>query len=246
MKNKKWKALGSALLLAGCSLAIMGLLNRQNDTSNSKNIEDVTRLVYADYSIYNNADDLVKDSACVVEGRYTGFLSTWNIERMYTDPTREDPNAYSEGRKYSFSVSRVLKGENIPKEIEISKTYSTQSTYCADDGEEIIFQMPAQHYVEPQIGETYLLFLHYSRDNDVYYTIGEPGEIRRTADGLSEICSNLLNPPADLPEILTAYAEGEDTIYRISSPREKMSLHQNSLNGIPWEELLSQAESAAK
>ena len=246
MKNNKWKALGAALLLTGCSLTIMGLLNRQNDASNSKNIEDVTRSVYADYSIYDNVNDLVKDSAYVVEGQYTDFLSVWNIERMYTDPTKEDPNAYSEGRKYSFSVSRVLKGENLPKEIEITKTYSTQSTYCADDGEEIIFQMPAQHYVEPQIGETYLLFLYYSRENDVYYTIGEAGEIRRTADGLSEICSNLLNPPADLPEILTAYAEGESTIYRISFSREKMDSRQNSLSGIPWEELLDQVEAAAE
>ena len=248
MKKNRWKVFASVLLLAACSLAAVRCLNRPDSAEPSKKMEDVTITIYSDYPTYDNLADLAKDSSYIVEGKYTGLLSTWNVDRLPSDPSQEDPTSYSEGRKYGFTVSHVLKGEDVPEEIEINKVYSVQAKYSGDNGEEIAYQLPTQYYTEPQIGETYLLFLNYDAEcSGTYFSVGEPGEIVLGSDGLSETCSNLFNPPADQPEMLTTYAEGEDTIYRISFPIEKREdLYQDFLSGISWEELLSRVESIAK
>jgi hypothetical protein len=248
MKKNKWKVFGSVLLLAVCSLVIVQGRNRHDGMVSSKNIEEVTITVYSDYPTYDSLKDLENDSTYIVEGQYTGLLSTWNADRLPSDPSQEDPTSYSEGRKYGFTVSRVLKGEDVPEEIEINKVYSVQAKYLDENGEEIAYQLPTQYYTEPQIGETYLLFLNYDAEcSGTYFSAGEPGEIMMGSDGLSETCSNLFNPPANQPEMLTTYAEGENTIYRISFPRERREdLYQDFLSGIPWEELLDQVKAAAE
>jgi len=248
MKKNKWKVFGSVLLLAVCSLVIVQERNRQDGMASSKKMEDVTITVYSDYPTYDSLKDLENDSTYIVEGQYTGLLSTWNVDRLPSDPSQEDPTSYSEGRKYGFTVSRVLKGEDVPEEIEINKVYSVQAKYLDENGEEIAYQLPTQYYTEPQIGETYLLFLNYDAEcSGTYFSVGEPGEIMMGSDGLSKTCSNLFNPPANQPEMLTTYAEGENTIYRISFPRERREdLYQDFLSGIPWEELLDQVKAAAE
>lgn len=248
MKKNKWKVFGSVLLLAVCSLVIVQERNRQDGMASSKKMEDVTITVYSDYPTYDSLKDLENDSTYIVEGQYTGLLSTWNVDRLPSDPSQEDPTSYSERRKYGFTVSRVLKGEDVPEEIEINKVYSVQAKYLDENGEEIAYQLPTQYYTEPQIGETYLLFLNYDAEcSGTYFSAGEPGEIMMGSDGLSETCSNLFNPPANQPEMLTTYAEGENTIYRISFPRERREdLYQDFLSGIPWEELLDQVKAVAE
>ena len=164
MKKNKWKAFGSALLLAVGSLVVVQALNRQDGMASSKKMEDVTITVYSDYPTYDSLKDLENDSTYIVEGQYTGLLSTWNVDRLPSDPSQEDPTSYSEGRKYGFTVSRVLKGEDVPEEIEINEVYSVQAKYLDENGEEIAYQLPIQYYTEPQIGETYLLFLNYDAE----------------------------------------------------------------------------------
>ena len=93
MKKNKWKAFGSALLLAVGSLVVVQALNRQDGMASSKKMEDVTITVYSDYPTYDSLKDLENDSTYIVEGQYTGLLSTWNVDRLPSDPSQEDPTS---------------------------------------------------------------------------------------------------------------------------------------------------------
>lgn len=46
----------------------------------------------------------------------------------------------------------------MPKTITVSKEYSIRMTHQAE-GQDIPYQMPVYTFTEPQMGETYLLFL---------------------------------------------------------------------------------------
>ena len=70
----------------------------------------------------------------------------------------------------------MLKGEDVPKTITVSKEYSIRMTHQAE-GQDIPCQMPVYTFTEPQMGETYLLFL--KEGQKTYSLSSEPGEVRK-------------------------------------------------------------------
>ena len=88
----------------------------------------------------------------------------------------DSPNADSQKRDCSFQVKQVLKGEDVPKTITVSKEYSIRMTHQAE-GQDIPYQMPVYTFTEPQMGETYLLFL--KEGQKTYSLSSEPGKVRK-------------------------------------------------------------------
>lgn len=150
--RKKWIRLsaitGTALLaafLSACSAQLPA------DAEMPKEVEEVNISIGSDYPVYSDIASMVQASDCIVIGQYQEFLSSWNMDRLPADPTQEDPTSYSEGRLYSFAVSQVLKGSNVPDEITINKAFSVQAYYPVNGAngqtQSLSYQLPSQYYV---------------------------------------------------------------------------------------------------
>lgn len=152
----------------------------------------------------------------------------------------DSPNADSQKRDCSFQVKQVLKGEDVPKTITVSKEYSIRMTHQAE-GQDIPYQMPVYTFTEPQMGETYLLFL--KEGQKTYSLSNEPGEVRK--DGKEACLSShfFSEDPGTLPT-LTAQAETDSTVYHIavqSGDEQK----KDFLSGMDWEEVVEEVQSLA-
>lgn len=212
-------------------LSILYLLSPLS-APNSKEHKQAYVSISSDYPTYSTLEGMTDAADFIVVGSYTEFLTTWNMDRLPEDPSQEDPNSYSEGRKYNFRVDEVIKGENVPENITINKGYSVQGEY-----DSIPFQMPSQYFVEPKIGETYMLFLSYDSVGNLFYLMGEPGEIENV-DGNAQLASNLFSVhPQSLPP-LSSTAETETTIYEISIETNTTQMY-DFVSGKQWSEILN-------
>lgn len=214
----------SLVLLASCAAA-------PEEQKTNKKEEDVTVYAYPDVSLSSSLRTMTEKADIVVLGTYKKAL----------DAEKEDsPNADSQSRDYSFQVKQVLKGEDVPKTITVSKGYSIRMTHRAE-GQDIPYQMPFYTFTEPQMGETYLLFL--KEGQNTYSLSSEPGEVRK--DGSKACLSShfFSEDPGTLPT-LTAQAETDSTIYHIavqSSNQQK----KDFLSGMDWEEVVEEVQSLA-
>ncbi len=247
--RKKWIRLsaitGTALLaafLSACSAQLPA------DAEMPKEVEEVNISIGSDYPVYSDIASMVQASDCIVIGQYQEFLSSWNMDRLPADPTQEDPTSYSEGRLYSFAVSQVLKGSNVPDEITINKAFSVQAYYPVNGAngqtQSLSYQLPSQYYVAPEYGTPYLLFLSYSHANDIYFAMGEPGEVIFQDDGTVEVRSNLFHPSPTQPARLEAQAESDTTVYQISIGGTDIGRYaeEDFLSGMTQKDLLAEIE----
>lgn len=135
------------------------------------------------------------------------------------------------------------KEEDVPKTITVSKEYSIRMTHQAE-GQDIPCQMPVYTFTEPQMGETYLLFL--KEGQKTYSLSSEPGEVRK--DGKEACLSShfFSEDPGTLPTLptLSTQAETDSTVYHIavqSGDEQK----KDFLSGMDWEEVVEEVQSLA-
>ncbi len=188
----------------------------------------MTVYAYPDVSLSSSLRTMTEKADAVVLGSYKKALDA---------EKGDSPNADSQKRDCSFQVKQVLKGEDVPKTITVSKEYSIRMTHQA----EIPYQMPVYTFTEPQMGETYLLFL--KEGQKTYSLSSEPGEVRK--DG-KEAClsSHFFSEDSGTLPTLTAQAETDSTVYHIavqSGDEQK----KDFLSGMDWEEVVEEVQSLA-
>lgn len=212
------------------------------------NTEEITQVVSSDYPVFSDIEQMTADADVILIGRYKEFLSTWNMDRNPENPVEEDPTSYSEGRLYSFDVEKVLKGTAIPDTIRINMAYSTGAKYSVgevDGVEQVVeYQIPTQYYIEPELGEQYLLFLSYGPLGEIYFSCGEPSSFLILPDGGTELKSNLFNPEAGVANILEAEAQSGDTLYHFNIHTSDIGRYENFLAGMTLDELEAEIASA--
>ena len=112
------------------------------------------------------------------------------------------------------------------------------------EGQDIPCQMPVYTFTEPQMGETYLLFL--KEGQKTYSLSSEPGEVRK--DGKEACLSShfFSEDPGTLPTLptLSTQAETDSTVYHLavqSGDEQK----KDFLSGMDWEEVVEEVQSLA-
>ena len=208
--------------------------------------EEVTVSFYADYPTYPSLEQMCDAADIIVTGQYTEYLSSWNMNREASDPSKEDPNTYSEGRLYAFQVDQVLKGQ-APEAITVNKQYSLGARYYVGqvDGEHVYapYQMPTPYCIEPEYGRSYILFLSYDPQFDHYFAVGEPWEILLRPDGSAELKSLIFgDEPQAAP--LSAEAKTEDAIYRIIVENDDIGRYEDFIAPLSAEQVMEQIRSA--
>ena len=190
----------------------------------------MTVYAYPDVSLSSSLRTMTKKADAVVLGSYKKALDA---------EKGDSPNADSQKRDCSFQVKQVLKGEDVPKTITVSKEYSIRMTHQAE-GQDIPYQMPVYTFTEPQMGETYLLSL--KKGQKTYSLSSEPGQVRK--DGKEACLSShfFSEDPGTLPTLptLSTQAETDSTVYHIavqSGDEQK----KDFLSGMDWEEVQSLA-----
>lgn len=136
---------------------------------------------------YRSLEDLTANAEYIVTGTYTSFDGTWNMSRDPSDISREAADSYVEGRLYTFQVDSVIKGALSESRIQINLRHGEQVTFEEDD----LFVTDPK-YVEPELGQTYLLFLskEHSQAFEGYYGTAYPFAIRLEPDGMAQLVFN--------------------------------------------------------
>lgn len=213
-------------------------------------IEEITQVMSSDYPVFSDIEQMAEAADVILIGQYTEFLSTWNMDRNPENPVEEDPTSYSEGRLYSFDVEKVLKGSAIPDTIRVNMAYSTGAKYSVGDVdgvEQVVeYQIPTQYYIEPELGEQYLLFLSYGPLGEIYFSYGEPSSFLILPGGGTELKSNLFNPEEGVSDILEAGAQSGDTLYHFNIHASDIGRYENFLAGMTLDELEAEIASVVE
>ena len=149
---------------------------------------------------------------------------------MFRDPA--DPSKESEtdrflGRIYTFTVEETLKGDaggEILINIPYMQTIHGQFPSDMVDQPGMSEKEPAEfypyrverlwdYYIEPEMGQRYVLFLRYGASSGRYFPAVEPYRISLAEDGSMSVESTLLLPGDEL-------AARRETIYRMENGRD--------------------------
>lgn len=161
-----------SIIILFMSLIVISIIffPQYNNTNNKK-------IITTDYPISLDIDKLIKESAIVVKGRYTGYIESWNMARNSMDVSKPADDIYIEGKVFAFDVDEYIKG-NGPRTINVNLRYKQE-------------EMIDERYIEPTINEEVVLFLSKDKVFDLYYGSMEPFEFKLTNRSL-DVKTNLL------------------------------------------------------
>lgn len=156
---------------------IMGILYWNNFNTHTLHISN-------DAPSYRSLEDMTTDAEYIVTGTYTSFDGKWNMSRNPEDISQEAVDSYVEGRIYNFHVESVLKGELSDSQIRVNLRYGDQVTFEGDS-----FFVTNPNYIEPELNQTYLLFLKKEQSPafDGYYGTGSPFAIKLENNGIAKL-----------------------------------------------------------
>lgn len=171
----------------------------------SKN--DVTMVKHHDFPVARNLAEMTNNSQFVVIGEYKSLDSKWNMLRDPNNAKLESKDGYVEGHLYNFEVSKVLKGDIKDNNILVNHKYLTREVY--DENDEIInnegvivkeattsqkynFDNKDVLYIEPDLGNEYILFLNENSNLGNYYGSIEPFSIKLDKNNNAILQSNLI------------------------------------------------------
>ena len=120
---------------------------------------------HSDYDVSSNLKEMIEKSDTIVLGRARESAGTWNMSRDLEDPSKESDTYYTEGRLLLFEIDEVLKGSVSENTITVTQRYS--DNYSGSTKLDPL-------YIPLEEGSTYILFLEYSEQFDLYYGGAEP------------------------------------------------------------------------
>ena len=230
--NRRMKIFSTfALLIVSVFCFFFAHFNMEKESDSTKTLQEKNIVVSLENPSFVSVEEMDNAATLIVSGRYTEYLGTYNVTRDESDPTKENTDIYSEGRKYAFEVEEVLSGALSENMIIIGKKVS--------DGvnlDDIDMQIPSAFFVEPVFNNTRVLFLNYDAATGFYYSIGEPWEIAVANDGSLSRC---LETPAS-----TAIAEAEtnESVYRLNVKFSGISKTDDFISALTYEQLKAQLE----
>lgn len=181
----------------------------------------------AEYPVAATLDEMWERSGHVVSGRFDRLEEVWNMARDPADPSKESETDRFLGRLYTFTVEETLKGEaageilvNIPYMQTIRGEFSNavwdQSGKLEKEATEFYpyrVERLWDYYIEPGMGQRYMLFLSYGASNGHYFPAIEPYRVSLAEDGSMSVESTLLLPEEEL-------AARRETIYQMENGRD--------------------------
>ena len=177
---------------------------------------------FGDYTRVGSLERMFGEADYVVVGRFTAFTNSVNGSRNPANPLQESQLFYNHVRLYNFQIENVLKGNINRDNITIGLTYFRQRTsqisnevrdsesgaviHEATEFDTFTINMIDPYFLEPQIGQTVVLFLNHEELFDSYTALFTPHEITINQDGsLSLRCPRTNNeylPPEESMHIV--------------------------------------------
>lgn len=201
--NKYKKSISVILFIGVISISAFLIINTYNKSNNDLSDQSQTILAAKDFSTADNLEDMISNSELVVVGNYKSLNKTWNMA-----DNSENEDEYVEGRLYNFSISEVLKGDDI-KNIKINHRYSENIPVDITSGDEeispegILIKEPTSSetvvienkdplFIEPDFDKKYIAFLKKG-DTGNYYPAIEPYLIEFDKNNTASLKSNLID-----------------------------------------------------
>jgi len=207
MLNKKVKSIITTICL--CTIIGVGsyaTFNSHYSKLINKNDGSSTVILSKDFPLTSYLNEMIEEADIIVIGEYTSFDSTWNMARNPDNLMENDSENYVEGHLFNFNISQLLKGSINKETIKVNHRFSEtikiedSDAIIAPDGtiqkeatyvnvEEVTNKDPL--YIEPMIGENYMLFLKKDDVFGTYYGAIEPFSIKFNEDDLAELQTNI-------------------------------------------------------
>lgn len=174
----------------------IGIFYKQQKADESNYVQ----LIQNNYATAQSLEQLKEVSDVIVKGKYTEFIDTWNMSRDPVDIQKEDSEYYIEGKNYRFEIEEVIKGNPESSSIIVSIEALSRNSIDLRKND---YDLPDIHYytytnplfIEPDIGDEYVLFLDYNNsieNFDYYYGAIEPFSIK-IENNETKLQSNLIS-----------------------------------------------------
>lgn len=181
----------------------------------------------SEYPVAATLDEMWARSDHVVTGRFDELKETWNMARDPADPSKESETDRFLGQLYTFTVEETLKGDaggEILVNIPYMQTIHGQFPSDMVDQSGMAEKEPAEfypyrverlwdYYIEPEMGQRYVLFLSYGESSGHYFPAIEPYRIRLAENGAMSVESTLLLPKDEL-------AARREAIYQMENGKD--------------------------
>lgn len=144
-----------------------------------KENDSVVAKVERDLLVADSLDNMQDKAEVIVRGKYISFDHEWNMARNQENILEEDPNIYVGGKLYNFEITEVLKGTTETSNILVNHRYKEKNEV---DLREEDAKEPDIHtyetidplFIEPDLGDEYVLFLVKEDTLNYYYAANEP------------------------------------------------------------------------
>ena len=132
---------------------------------------------HGDYIRFRDIEEMIDRAEYVVVGRFTAHTGSMNGAFVSMDPLIESPYNYVHTRLYNFQIDGVLKGNIDSDNITVGVHYFVQYrrehsnrvfdfelgkvVHEATEFDSVVVNVIDEYFLEPQIGQTVVLFLRY-------------------------------------------------------------------------------------
>jgi len=190
---------------------------------------------------------MVDAADVVVVGRYISFDSSWNMARNPNNIHLEDNDNFTEGFLFNFLVDEVIVGDIAKGEIIVNHRVSETVKIIESDAqindvgiiisratveEEISFSVNDPHYIEPEFGVSYMLFLRKNEIFGHYYRAIEPFSMVIAPDRTVRLQSNLINNLGNFYKIVSINGDRTIDVTISSGVSIEDNISYNSLDNV--------------
>lgn len=222
----------------------------KNNLNNNNNGKEV--ILSKDYPSTSDLNKMITEADVVVIGEYESFDSKWNMARNPNNIMEEDLENYVEGHLYNFNISELIKGTTNSDKIKINHRFAETITLEESDaviGSNGIIKKEATKvinkeienrdplYIEPTLGNKYMIFLKKDKTFENYYGAIEPFEIMFDENNTAKLQTNIKNINED--NLISEIKVGEKTFVVKNEIHETIT---DTISGKSLEELVQKVK----
>ncbi|UTR13118.1 cardiolipin synthase [Salipaludibacillus sp. LMS25] len=201
--------------------------------------EEIYITYSADFPVTEELEEMAEEAEVIAFGTYEGLNSNWNMARDPNDPSKEDQENYVEGKLYDFQVEEYILGDGDEK-IQINLRYKEEIKVEDSEGKIHTIENVDPLFIEPEIGEKYIVFLKKDDDFGNYYGAIEPFQVVFDAEERAILKTNLTKEHSEeAHENNSIEIQGENVIVNIENHVEEI---EDNISGQDFTEIKSLLE----
>lgn len=195
-----------------------GTLQEKNKSKEDR-FEVVDVDIINEREIYENIEQMARESELVVVGHFEEKIDELNLYRDATNIVNESKDEYAEAYVYPFVVDDIIAGTIDEETLHVALSYSEELEYTDKNGKKRNITFIDELYKEPAFNERYVLFLTENKTLETYFVPFHPYRLLIKADDSVEVDSVLVSKQKN---------KWENEVVRLEETKEELHIRQHN------------------